>query len=140
MFNSLFKKESQISILNFNLKFQSQVLIWNFNLKFRSQISISNFDLKFQSQISISNFNLKFQSQIWISDPYISEDLVKAEGDEGQVHGTMCRTLLRCQPKDIALAGGCLSGFAIHAGDLKFNSIRYVEKFFFLSPNISMRQ
>ena len=33
--------------------------------------------------------------------------------DEGQIHGTLCRMLLGCQPSQITRANGCLSGFSL---------------------------
>ena len=43
-------------------------------------------------------------------------------GDEGMVHGALCRLLLGYQPSEVQNAGGCLSGFAIVNGVIKYNS------------------
>jgi len=44
------------------------------------------------------------------------------ESDDGQTHGTLCRLLLGHQPTAISYAGGCISGFGMEGGKLKFNS------------------
>jgi hypothetical protein len=44
------------------------------------------------------------------------------EGDEGQVHGTLCRLLLGYQPSQISDAGGCVTGFSVVNGKVRGDS------------------
>ena len=55
-------------------------------------------------------------------DPVTGQIKNKEKGDQGGVHGMLCRLLLGCQPSDVINAGGCISGFGIVNGQLKFNS------------------
>ena len=50
------------------------------------------------------------------------KDCQNVPGDDGVIHGSLCRLLTGHQPRDIAIAGGCLGGFSIQDGVIKVNS------------------
>ena len=49
-------------------------------------------------------------------------DIQIKDGDEGQVHGALCREIFGAQPSEIIKAGGCVDGFAHRKGEFRGNS------------------